>query len=150
MLPLVIPSFANTRTSLVPGSQICQRCAGTSCRFPVALVSRRSYSQSTQTHHSRHPLHLPGSAGSQLERENKLGEGDLVIGSQQKRQQIVTGASATETIRRGVTTPPQHRQTAVASSLISTHADGRSRVHDLREKRGCGTIGGASLQRNTW
>lgn len=75
MLPLVIPSFANTQASLVPESQICQRCAGTSCRFPVALVSRRSYSQSTQTHHSRHPLHLPGSAGSQLERENKLGEG---------------------------------------------------------------------------
>lgn len=63
------------QTSLVPESQICQRCAGRSCRFPVALVSRRSYSQSTQTHHSRHPLHSPGSAGSQLERENRLGEG---------------------------------------------------------------------------
>ena len=69
--------FANTqtKTSLVPESQICQRCAGTSCRFPVALVSRRSYSQSTQTRHSRHPLHSPGSAGSQLERENRLVEG---------------------------------------------------------------------------
>lgn len=63
------------QTTLVPESQICQRCAGRSCRFPVALVSRRSYSQSTQTHHSRHPLHSPGSAGSQLERENRLGEG---------------------------------------------------------------------------
>lgn len=63
------------QTSLVPESQICQRCAGTSCRFPAALVSRRSYSQSTQTHHSRHPLHSPGSAGSQLERKNRLGEG---------------------------------------------------------------------------
>ena len=67
--------FANRQTSLVPESQICQRCGGTSCRFPVALVSRRSYFQSTQTHHSRHPLHSPGSAGFQLERENRLGKG---------------------------------------------------------------------------
>lgn len=59
----------------LPESQICQHCAGTSCRFPEALVSRRSYFQSTQTHHNRHPLHSPGSAGSQLKRENKLGEG---------------------------------------------------------------------------
>lgn len=80
MLPLVILFLQTDRhTSLVPESQICQRCAGTSCRFPVALVSRRSYSQSTQTHHSRHPLHSPGSAGSQLERESRLGEGPYLF-----------------------------------------------------------------------
>lgn len=66
---------ANRQTSLVPESRICQRCAETSCRFPAALVSRRSYSQSTQTLRSQHPQHLPGSAGSQLEKKNWLGEG---------------------------------------------------------------------------
>lgn len=63
------------QTSIIPESQICQRYAGTSYRFPAALVSHRSYSRSTQTHHSRHPLHSLGSAGSQLEKENKSGEG---------------------------------------------------------------------------
>lgn len=67
----------HTQTSLIPESQICQHCGGTSCRFPVAPVSRRSYSQSTQTHHSPHPLRSRGNAGSQLERENRLGEGPL-------------------------------------------------------------------------
>ena len=79
MLPQVIQFFfflqTHRQTSLVPESQICQRCAGTSCRFPVALVSRRSYSQSTQTHHNRHPLHSPGSAGSQLERREQVSGG---------------------------------------------------------------------------
>lgn len=62
----------NRQTILVPESQICQRCAGTSCRFPEALVSHRSYSQSTQTHRNRRRRHSPGNAGSQLEIENRL------------------------------------------------------------------------------
>lgn len=68
---------ANNKTARVPGSQICQHCAGMSCRSPAAHVSHRSYSQSTQTRHSRRRLHSPGSAGSQLQREDRLKRGTL-------------------------------------------------------------------------
>ncbi len=146
MLPLVI-SFLQThrQTSLVPESQICQRCAGTSCRFPVALVSRRSYSQSIQTHHSQHPLHSPGSAGSQLERENRLGEGPY---------HLFTAETAADCYRRVGTedhTARRHNSTSALIAAwitklmwhvaISTDTGGRSCVHDLESKREKGDAG---------
>lgn len=68
----------NNKTAWVPESQICQHCAGMSCRSPAAHVSHRSYSQSTQTRHSRRRLHSPGSAGSRLQREDRLKRGTLL------------------------------------------------------------------------
>lgn len=80
ILPLVTPCVQkrktqNRQTILVPESQICQRCAGTSCRFPEALVSRRSYSQSIRTHRSQRRRRSPDNAGSQLKIENRLSKG---------------------------------------------------------------------------
>lgn len=140
MLPLVIPFLQTHRqTSLVPESQICQRCAGTSCRFPVALVSRRSYSQSTQTHHSRHPLHSPGSAGSQLERENRLGEGPYHLFTAE------TAADCYRHVGNEDHTAWRHNSTSVLIAAritklmwritISTDTGGRSCVHDLESER---------------
>lgn len=126
--------FKHRQTNSVPESQICQRCAGTSCRFPVALVSRRSYSQSTQTHHSRHPLHSPGSAESQLERENRLGEGPYHLSTADTAADCNRRVGDdTERRHNSTSTPTAARITQLMWRLtISTYTDGLACVRDLR------------------
>lgn len=126
--------FKHRQTNSVPESQICQRCAGTSCRFPVALVSRRSYSQSTQTHHSRHPLHSPGSAESQLERENRLGEGPYDLSTADTAADCNRRVGDdTERRHNSTSTPTAARITQLMWRLtISTYTDGLTCVRNLR------------------